>query len=278
MAGARWERPRTELRSVRSRVLATTLGFLAAALLLVGGLTHYLRLVDLDESVRQDIVQEAGELQRLAQRGPLGPDASPSEDLDATAEEPFTDVAQLFCTFMTTTVPGEHESILVLVDGKPAFEHAHRSRFQLDAPATVAAVAERARPGRTVVFDHEQDGRALRLGVISVRLDEDPRQGYLVVGFDMSAQRDIVLASLWRYLVIAGLTMVVAGPAACVMVGRVTAPVTRLRPACVCTFRPRRRGLAQQLLDDLLAGGPPAGEGARMFSCPSHAVPGHRAP
>jgi two-component system OmpR family sensor kinase len=130
MASARWERPRTELRSVRSRVLATTLGLLAAALLLVGGLTHYLRLVD----------------------------------LDATAEEPFTDVAQLFCTFMTTTVPGEHESILVLVDGEPAFEHAHRSRFQLDAPATVAAVAERARPGRTVVFDHEQDGRALRLG------------------------------------------------------------------------------------------------------------------
>ncbi|WP_461747600.1 hypothetical protein [Kocuria sp. U4B] len=87
-------------------MLATTLGLLAAALLLVGGLTHYLRLVDLDESVRQDIVQAAGELQRLAQRGPLGPDASPSEDLDATAEEPFTDVAQLFCTFMTTTVPG----------------------------------------------------------------------------------------------------------------------------------------------------------------------------
>ncbi|WP_461747599.1 hypothetical protein [Kocuria sp. U4B] len=114
--------------------------------------------------------------------------------------------------------------------------------------------------------------------MISVRLDEDPRQGYLVVGFDMSAQRDIVLASLWRYLVIAGLAMVVAGLAACVMVGRVTAPVTRLRPACVCTLRPRRRGLAQQLLDDLLAGGPPAGEGALMFSCPSHAVPGHRAP
>ena len=73
-----WERGRAELRSVRSRVLTTTLGFLAVALLTVGGLTHYLRLVDLDESVRQDIVQEAGELQRLAQRGPLGPDASPS--------------------------------------------------------------------------------------------------------------------------------------------------------------------------------------------------------
>ncbi|MGG7653101.1 sensor histidine kinase [Kocuria rosea] len=231
MSGARWERVRTELRSVRSRVLATTIAFLAVALLAVGGITHYLRLVDLDESVRQDIVQEAGELQRLAQRGPLGPDASLSEDLDATAEEPFTDLPQLFYTFMTTTVPGEHESILALVGGEPAFEHADRSRFQLDAPATLAAAVERARPGQTVVFDLEQDGRTLRLGVISVVLDEDPRQGYLVVGFDMSAQRRIVLDSLWRYLGIAALTTVVAGLVAYVLVGRVTAPITRLRRA-----------------------------------------------
>lgn len=231
MSGEWRERVRTELRSVRSRVLATTLVFLAVALLTVGGLTHYLRLVDVDESVRQDIVQEAGELQRLAQRGPLGPDASPSEDLDALAEEPFTDLPQLFYVFMTTTVPGEYESILALVDGEPAFEHAARSRFQLDDPTTIAAVVERARPGQTVVFDHEQGGRMLRLGVISVVLDEDPRQGYLVVGFDMSAQRQIVLDSLWRYLGIAALTMVVAGLVAYVLVGRVTAPITRLRRA-----------------------------------------------
>ncbi|MEX5269328.1 sensor histidine kinase [Kocuria sabuli] len=230
-AGPRWERLRTELRSVRSRVLATTLAFLAVTLLTVGGLTHYLRLVDLDESVRQDIVQEAGELQRLAQRGPLGPDASPSEDLDASADEAFTDLTQLFYVFMTTTVPGEYESILALVGEEPAFEHAVRSRFQLDDPTTIAAVVEQARPGQTVVFDHEQNGRMLRLGVISVVLDEDPRQGYLVVGFDMSAQRQIVLDSLWRYLGIAALTMVVAGLAAYVLVGRVTAPITRLRRA-----------------------------------------------
>ncbi|GEO94944.1 sensor histidine kinase [Kocuria turfanensis] len=230
-AGPRWERLRAELKSVRSRVLATTLVFLAVALLAVGGLTHYLRLVDLDESARQDIVQEAGELQRLAQRGPLGPDASPAEDLDTPADEPFTDLSQLFYTFMTTTVPGEHESILALVGGEPAFQHADLSRFQLDDPATLAAVQDRARPGQTVVFDHEQDGRELRLGVISVVLDEDPRQGYLVVGFDMSAQRGIVLDSLWRYLGLSTLTMVVAGLAAYVLVGRVTAPITRLRRA-----------------------------------------------
>ena len=231
MSSSRRERLRTELRSVRSRVLATTLAFLAAALLAVGGLTHYLRLVEVDESVRQDILQEAGELQRLAQRGPLGPDAPPSEDLDAPAQDAFTDVSQLLYTFMTTTVPGEHESILGLVEGEPVFEHADRSRFQLDAPATVAAVTEHARPGQTVVLDHEQDGRDLRLGVISVRLEQDPRQGYLVVGFDMSAQRAIVLDSLRNYLGIAALTMVVAGAVAYVLVGRVTAPITRLRRA-----------------------------------------------
>ncbi|MCJ8505448.1 HAMP domain-containing histidine kinase [Kocuria flava] len=231
MAGTRWERLRTELRSVRSRVLATVLAVLAAALLLVGGLTHYLRLVDVDESVRQDIVQEAGELQRLAQRGPLGPDASPTEDLDATAEEPFADLDQLFYTFLTTTVPGEYEAILAVVDGEPAFEHADRSGFQLDDPATLAAVAERSRPGQTVVFDHRQGERQLRLGVIPVDLAADDRPAHLVVGFDMSAQRGLVLESLGRYLAIAGLTLVVAGLAAYVLVGRVTAPITRLRRA-----------------------------------------------
>ena len=73
MAVARWGRLRTELRSVRTRVLATTLAVLTVALLAVGGLTHYLRLVDLDESVQRELVQEAGELQRLAERGPLRP-------------------------------------------------------------------------------------------------------------------------------------------------------------------------------------------------------------
>lgn len=33
--------------------------------------------------MRPDTLPEAGELQRPARRGPLGPDASPAEDLDA---------------------------------------------------------------------------------------------------------------------------------------------------------------------------------------------------
>ncbi|MUN62277.1 HAMP domain-containing protein [Kocuria sediminis] len=231
MAVARWGRLRTELRSVRTRVLATTLAVLAVALLAVGGLTHYLRLVDLDESVQRDLAQEAGELQRLAQRGPLRPGAPLSDDLDTRSQERFTDLRRLFYSFMTTTVPGEYESVLAVIDGEPIFEHADRSRFELDDPGTLAAVSERVLPGQTVVFDVEQNGRQLRLGVVSVLLDEDPRQGYLVVGVDMGAQRAIILDSLWRYLGVSALTVGVAGLVAYVLVGRVTAPITRLRRA-----------------------------------------------
>ncbi|GAA1774377.1 hypothetical protein [Kocuria aegyptia] len=52
---------------MRSRVLTTTIAFLAVALLAVGGAGHCLCLVDLDELVRQDVLQEAGQPQRLAQ-------------------------------------------------------------------------------------------------------------------------------------------------------------------------------------------------------------------
>lgn len=231
MASARWGRLRTELKSVRSRALATTLGFLVMSLVLAGGISHWLRFVELDEQIRRDIVQEAEELAQLAQHAPSSSAPPPAEGLDAPADAPFTDLTRLFYTFLTTTVPEEHESFLALIGGAPAFQHADRSRFDLDAPGTVAAVLERARPGRTVVFDHQHDGRVLRLGVISVRLEQDPRQGYLVVGHDLSAHRRLILDSLWRYLGVAALMLVVAGAGAYATVGRVTAPITRLRRA-----------------------------------------------
>lgn len=58
MVHARWERVRTELRSVRSRVLATTIAFLPVTLLAGGGDQPLSAPVDLDETERRNRLVE----------------------------------------------------------------------------------------------------------------------------------------------------------------------------------------------------------------------------
>ncbi|WP_181954160.1 sensor histidine kinase [Kocuria coralli] len=231
MAAARWRTVRTELQSVRSRVLATVILCMALTLVLVGGITHYLRLVDLEERVEREILQEVSELQRLADRRPIDPEASLPDSRVPAEGEPFTDVDHLLYTFMTSTVPGEYENFMVILDGQPAYEYLDESRFRLDQPERVAVVQERARPGQTVIFDHELEGRSLRIGVIDVSVPGDDRTAYLVIGTDLSSQRQLITDSWWRYLGISAVMLVLGTLVAYFLAGRVTAPITRLREA-----------------------------------------------
>lgn len=222
---------RAELQSVRSRVLATTIACMAITLTLVGGITHYLQLADLEHRIERDIEQEVSELQRLAERGPLGRETRVPDGPEPVEGEPFTDVDQLLYTFMTTTVPGEYENFMVILDGQPAYEYLGESRSRLDHPERVGAVQDRAQARQTVIFDHELDGERLRLGVIDVSLPTDDRTAYLVIGTDLGAQRELIFDSWWRYMGISAGMLVIGGVIAYFLVGRVTAPITRLREA-----------------------------------------------
>lgn len=227
----RWRTVRAELQSVRSRVLATVIVCMALTLTLVGGITHYLRLMDLEERIQRDIEQEVSELQRLAERGPLGPNARVPEGPEPAEGEPFTNVDQLLYTFMTTTVPGEYENFMVILDGQPAYEYLGESRFYLDHPDRVAAVQDRAQQRQTVIFDHEIDGQTLRIAVIDVSLPGDDRTAFLVIGTDLGSQRELIFESWWRYMGISAVMLVLGSVVAYFLVGRVTAPITRLREA-----------------------------------------------
>lgn len=231
MAGSRWTTVRTELHSVRSRVLATTIVSMALTLTLVGGITHYLRLVDLEEGIQRDIEQEVSELQRLAESGPVAPDTSAVHGSGPRQGEPFTDADQLLYTFMTTTVPGEHENFMVILDGQPAYEYLGEPRLQLDHPDRVTAVKQRAKSEQTVIFDHELDGQTLRIGVIDVSLPTDDRDAFLVIGTDLSTQRAAVYDSWWRFTGISAVMLILGSLISYFLVGRITAPITRLREA-----------------------------------------------
>lgn len=224
-----------ELNSVRSRVLATTIVCMALTLALVGGITHYLQLVTLEERIQRDIDQEVSELQRLAERGSLGPVNGLSEESGSGSTpvegEPFRDVDQLLYTFMTTTVPGEYENFMVILDGQPAYEYLGAPRFHLDHPQRLQAVHDHAQPQKTAIFDHELHGETLRIGVIDVSLPTDDRSAYLVVGTDIGSQRALVYDSWWRYVGISAAMLVLGSVVAYFLVGRVTGPITRLREA-----------------------------------------------
>lgn len=232
MAIPRWETLRAGVNSVRSRVLITTIVCIALTLTLAGGVTHYLRFRDLEENIQRDFDQEISELKRLGERGPLGPETQlPDGPAPAAEGQSFEDVDQLLYTFMTTTVPGEHENFMVVLEGKPAYEYLGASRFQLDHPERLKAVKEHAKPRQTSIFDHEMDGETLRIAVIDVSIPTDQRSAYLVVGTDIGSQRSAIYDSWWRYMGISAAMLVLGSLIAYFLVGRVTAPITRLREA-----------------------------------------------
>ena len=64
-----------QLTSVRGRALVVVVTITALTVLAIGAATHWVRYGQLEASVAQGTEQEAGELQRLLDRGPASAEA-----------------------------------------------------------------------------------------------------------------------------------------------------------------------------------------------------------
>lgn len=100
------ERFRTESRSVRVRILAVVLTFMAIGLAAAGTVTFSVQLSQLNNRINAELRQEAGEMQQIALAGPEG-DGTPYDNLD-----------DLFFAYLQSGVPGEYESMMALIDGE----------------------------------------------------------------------------------------------------------------------------------------------------------------
>ncbi|NLT31254.1 MAG: sensor histidine kinase, partial [Propionibacterium sp.] len=123
------ERFRTESRSVRVRILAVVLTFMAIGLAAAGTVTFSVQLSQLNNRINAELRQEAGEMQQIALAGPEG-DGTPYDNLD-----------DLFFAYLQSGVPGEYESMMALIDGEAEYVIAGEQPFNLHRPEVLGLVA-----------------------------------------------------------------------------------------------------------------------------------------
>lgn len=87
------------------------LAFMVSGLLLAGTVTFTVQFAQLGERIERELEQEVSEIERLAARG---------SEAGSSPDEAYTDLDQLFDDYLLSTVPGQLETVVTLIDGEPS--------------------------------------------------------------------------------------------------------------------------------------------------------------
>lgn len=202
--------------TVRTRVLSTMLAFMAAGLAVTGVLTYAAQFRALEDRVEAELGQELRELERIAQAA----DGSPRYD----------SVDALMQAVTESAAPSDHESVLALVDGEPLYRPVEQD-FDLATEEALDRIRAAHVPGGTVTTSAVLDGRDVRLLIASVQVEGDASEGIFVVASDVGVPRGELWTSVATYVVIALLTLVIAGLVGSRVTGRLLRPLGDLRRA-----------------------------------------------
>jgi signal transduction histidine kinase len=213
-----WQRLRAGLRTVRFRVLATVLAFLAAGLLVAGITTLALDLRSLNSRVSDDLLLQSERLQTIAAQGVPG-------------GGPFSSLEVLFTVFLQGDSPGRYDSVMATINGGNTFLPAGGQPTNLAASAVLETVRAEHREGRTVFHDMTLDGRQVRLAITSVSLGDGTAGGLLVAANEIGRQREQAIGSFGTFALVSLATLLLAGAVGYIVTGRLFVPVRRLRQA-----------------------------------------------
>ncbi len=206
--------------TVRTRVLVVIISLMTAGLVITGGVTYSVLFRQLNDRVEAELLEERDKLFRMAEQGPSGGGNAAYQDLDA-----------LFVAFLESSVAGNYESMLGIIDGSAKVISGGNRPFELDDPAVLTSVRGEAVPGRSVLRDLTVKDTDVRVLIISVQLENEPRQGLLVVGTDIGSQREALFASMRAYTLVSLTTLLLASGAGFVVATRLLRPLTELREA-----------------------------------------------
>jgi signal transduction histidine kinase len=217
---------RTELHSVRFRLLATLLVFMAVGLFVAGAATHAAQLKSLNDRVNAELQLPRENLDELARQG------RPN-----FGGAPYTTVHDLFRTYLRNGAPGGFESVMTVLRGGNVILPAAEQPTNLNTPAVTDHVWEWSAPGQTVMRDIDLDGRKVRLAITSVSLTAGGRQdqGLLIASSEIGAQRAEVFGSMWTFALASLATLALTGLVGYLVTGRLLSPVRRLREATEAT-------------------------------------------
>jgi signal transduction histidine kinase len=213
-----WHNVRAELRTVRFRVLATVLAFLAAGLLVAGITTLTLDLRNLNGRASEELLLQSERLRNVVERGVPGGGS-------------FTSLDALFTVFLEGDAPGRHESVMTTVNGGNTFLPAGEQPSNLATSQLLETARSEHVEDRTVFHDMTLDGRTVRLAITSVSLGDGGASGLLVAANEIGRQREQLIASSGTFAVASLATLLLAGAVGFMVTGRLFVPVRRLRQA-----------------------------------------------
>ncbi|MET3932924.1 HAMP domain-containing sensor histidine kinase [Arthrobacter sp. OAP107] len=216
---------RTEVHSVRFRLLATLLVFMAVGLFVAGAATHAAQLKSLNDRVNAELQVPRANLEDLASRG------SPNNGGAA-----YASLHDLFTTYLRNGAPGGYESVMTMVRGGNVILPKAPQATNLRTSAVTDHVWDWSSPGHTVMRDVDIDGRQVRLAITSVSLAGGSKeQGLLIASSEIGAQRAEVFGSMWTFALASLATLVLTGLVGWLVTGRLLRPIRRLREATEAT-------------------------------------------
>ena len=204
--------------SVRSRIIvailtATTIGLAAS-----GVASYLVQRQRVLTNVDEQLLQTVAELQTVAS----GTD---------TATTPATVETPLRAT-MQRLIPAPNESVLGLIDGKPAFIPSSALPFRIDKdPEFVDRVVAEAHPTKVVMGTAHTTMGTLRYIVVPISFDGDTHQGLYVAAIDLDAVLADVMDSFQTYVLVAVIALLVIGLVVWFIAGRLLRPIRILRTA-----------------------------------------------
>jgi two-component system OmpR family sensor kinase len=216
---------RTEIHSVRFRLLAMLLVFMAVGLFVAGAATHAAQLKSLNDRVNAELQLPRKNLEELAKQG------RPN-----FGGAPYTTLHDLFTTYLRNGAPGGFESVMTMLRGGNVILPKGDQPTNLNTAAITDHVWEWSVTGKTVMRDVDVDGRQVRLAITSVSLTGGRQdQGLLIASSEIGAQRAEVFGSMWTFALASLATLALTGLVGYLVTGRLLRPVRRLREATEAT-------------------------------------------
>src|SRR5450759_2170989 len=204
--------------SVRSRIVVAILA-VAAFGLAASGVASYL--------VQRNAVLAAVDAQLLHTVPNLKTIAS-----GKTSTAPLSSVDAVLRVAMQQVIPASNESVLGLVNKKPALIPAVNLPFRIDKDsALVARIVREANPTNVVIGTAKSTLGTLRYVIIPVRVAGDPSTGLYVAAYDLDAELASVAESFQTYIRVALAALALVVLVASLAAGRLLRPIRLLRDA-----------------------------------------------
>ncbi|HEX5534063.1 MAG TPA: HAMP domain-containing sensor histidine kinase [Actinomycetales bacterium] len=213
--------------SVRTRVVTSMLAMTALGMAVSVATLHVVRARELDRSASLAIEQEVEEFRAVAEAG-----------VDGETGEPFTTVEQLLRVALQHNVPGEYQTFLTVLGGRPLqFDGGDRPVRLEKEKSVLDAVTQVGRGSTVSVRDVETSAGTVRLGIVPVSMPPEEggsgasQHGTYVIGVAVGDQRAGLIALTGTHAMVALGALLLVGLVGWAVTTRLLSPLAALRSA-----------------------------------------------